>query len=372
MNRLSSEASNRRGLVGAWGLIALGAVAAAVGVGTALPHLSKEGISLYAVLTLAVLVTGVALFALGVVVAFRRGGWWARLATGLGALVLLVLSLYVVGQAVAATNVPSTELRDETPGDRGLDHREVEVPTEDGVTLSGWYAPSRNGAAVLLRHGAGSTRSNVLDHAEVLAGHGYGVLLVDARGHGRSGGRAMDFGWYGDDDVRAGVSFLVEQDDVDAGAVGVLGLSMGGEEAVGALAADDRIRAVVAEGVGQRVAEDKEWLVDEYGWRGRVQVWIDHAMYGLTDLLTDAGPPTPMRRAIGGSTAAVLLIAGGDEPSETEVAEHLASASPGRVEVWTVPGAGHTGALDTAPQEWERRVVELFDAALLDGDAVRS
>ena len=41
-------------------------------------------------------------------------------------------------------------------------------------------------------------------------------------------------------------------------------------------------------------------------------------------------------------------------------------------EVWTVPGAGHTGALDTAPQEWERRVVELFDAALLDGDAARS
>jgi pimeloyl-ACP methyl ester carboxylesterase len=32
----------------------------------------------------------------------------------------------------------------------------------------------------------------------VLAEHGYGVLLFDARGHGLSEGTAMDFGWYGD------------------------------------------------------------------------------------------------------------------------------------------------------------------------------
>jgi uncharacterized protein len=43
----------------------------------------------------------------------------------------------------------------------------------------------------------------------VLARHGYGVLLFDARGHGRSEGRAMDFGWFGDLDVSAAVSFLV-------------------------------------------------------------------------------------------------------------------------------------------------------------------
>ena len=57
------------------------------------------------------------------------------------------------------------------------------------MTLAGWYAPSRNGAAVVLLHGAGSTRSNVLDEAVVLAEHGYGVLMLDARGHGESAGR---------------------------------------------------------------------------------------------------------------------------------------------------------------------------------------
>ena len=46
-------------------------------------------------------------------------------------------------------------------------------------------------------------RSAVLDQAAVLARHGYGVLLYDARGMGRSGGRAMNFGWYGDRDLAA-------------------------------------------------------------------------------------------------------------------------------------------------------------------------
>ena len=37
---------------------------------------------------------------------------------------------------------------------------------------------------------------------------GFGVLAFDAGGHGRSEGRAMDFGWYGDEDVRAAVALV--------------------------------------------------------------------------------------------------------------------------------------------------------------------
>src|SRR5690606_17900629 len=101
-----------------------------------------------------------------------------------------------------------------------------------------WYVEPANGAVVVLAHGAGSTRSNVLDHAVVLVDHGYGILAVDARGHGDSAGRAMDFGWWGDEDLGAAVDWLAERPEVDHTAV--LGLSMGGEEAIGALAADDR------------------------------------------------------------------------------------------------------------------------------------
>lgn len=51
---------------------------------------------------------------------------------------------------------------------------------------------------------------------------------------------------------------------------------------------------------------------------------------------------------------------------EGHAARHVRSASPGTVDVWVVPGAGHTGGLDTAPDEWERRVTAFLSGALGD------
>ena len=163
--------------------------------------------------------------------------------------------------------------------------------TADDVRLAAWYVPSTNRAAVVLLHGAGSTRSNVLDHAETLARHGFGVLMIDARGHGESGGRAMDFGWLGDADIAAATAFLAARPDVDDERIGAVGLSMGGEEAIGAAATDRRLRAVVAEGATARVAADEAWLSDRYGVRGLVQEQLERAQDLVTDLLTSASAP---------------------------------------------------------------------------------
>ena len=197
----------------------------------------------------------------------RRGGGGCLSCPGL--FVAFAVAVWTLGQAVAATNVPPTSVGSATPADRGMSYRDVEFETADGVALSGWYVPSTNGAAVVLMHGAGSTRSGVLDQAAVLADHGFGVLLFDARGHGRSGGRAMDFGWYGDQDTSAAVSFLQAQPDVDDQRIAAMGMSMGGEQAIGAAAADPRIGAVVAEGATNRVAGDKAWLSEQVRMAGR-------------------------------------------------------------------------------------------------------
>ena len=67
--------------------------------------------------------------------------------------------------------------------------------------------------------------------------------------------------------------------------------------------------------------------------------------------------------AASGDTAFLLVTAGTLEP-EVLAADSMRSAAPGRVQVWTVPGAGHTRGLATAPEEWERRVVGFLDAHL--------
>ncbi|MGZ4582501.1 MAG: alpha/beta hydrolase, partial [Nocardioidaceae bacterium] len=193
-----------RGLVA----LTLGAIGWAVGLGVGATHLVKVGRSPVTVAGLACLVAGVVLLVAGVVNVTRAARGWRRPLAGLTAVLVIFLVVQPLAPALYATNVPPTSLGVLTPADRGLAYRDVALRTPDGVTLSGWYVPSRNGAAVVLLHGAGSTRSAMLRYAVVLARHGYGVLLYDARGHGRSGGRAMDLGWYGDQDLAGAVSFL--------------------------------------------------------------------------------------------------------------------------------------------------------------------
>ena len=119
--------------------------------------------------------------------------------------------LLPVGVALVATNRARPEGSGRTPADVGLAFRDVRIPAPGGVDLAAWWVPPSNGAAVVMLPGSGSTRDDLLDHAAVLAGAGYGALLVDPRGHGDSGGRLMDFGWGAERDAHAAASWVLER-----------------------------------------------------------------------------------------------------------------------------------------------------------------
>ena len=354
----------RRSVPGpAWASIGFGAVATAAGAGL-LPHVAKTGLRPTSVLAMALLAAGLASIVTGAARSMRGRRWPMRSVVVVATAVFTAVVLVIVGPAVGSTNVPPTEIG-ETPADLGLDAEAVTIRTEDGVDLAGWYLRSTNGAAVVARHGSGSSRSNVLAEAEVLARHGYGVLLVDARGHGESDGDAMDFGWNGDADTTAATRWLEARPEVDRDRIGVFGSSMGGEEAIGAAAVDPLIRAVVAEGATGRTAEDKAWYSEEYGARGWVQEQIERLQYGLADLLTAADRPPALRDAIrAAADSHFLLVTAGNLADEGHAAADMAAAGGDRVEVWTVEGADHTDGLAVSPEEWERRVVGFFDEHL--------
>jgi len=346
---------------------AAGFAGTSVGLGVGLPHLVKHSEWSVVVAGMISLIGGVLLLANTSVAVTRRVRWWWRPPLGLTVLVVTYVVLATLGPAIAATNVPHDALGPATPATMGLPYLDVDVPTTDGVILAGWYVPSTNGAAIVLLHGAGSTRTAVLDHASVLAGRGYGVLMIDARGHGKSGGRAMDLGWYGDEDVAAAVSFLRSRPDVDVERIAAVGLSMGGEQAIGALGTVDGLAAVVAEGATGRVAADHDWLSDEHGLRGWVQEVIDDCRDAVAGMLTDANEPPALRDAVAASQRPILLIVAGQVADEADAARRLQAAAPERVEVWTVAGAEHTGGLDADPVRWERRVTSFLERAVGTG-----
>ena len=302
-------------------LAILGGAVAVSGAVIALPRLLEGRVSIGAIGALVAAIGG--LIAVGFALAFfvRKVHGWRRV-LAVPVLIVVGYAFYLpLGIAVYATHPPRAALGASTPADVNLPYRDVEVTAADGVTLSGWYVPSGNEAAVVLLPGSGSTRTSVLDHAVVLARHGYGVLLFDPRGHGGSEGDAMEFGWYGEQDISAAVDFLQQQPDLDPHRIGAVGLSLGGEEAIGALAADSRIRGVVAEGATNRVLADKAWLADAHGLRGRIQLAVDSVTYGLTALLTDAPAPISLGDAV---------AAGHPAPCAAHCRRQCPRRSPGR------------------------------------------
>jgi len=173
----------------------------------------------------------------------------------------------------------------------------------------------------------------------------------------------MDFGWWGDRDIAASVTFLARQPGVQAGMIAVLGESMGGEQALAAMGADPRIRAVVAEGAtGQQMA-DHGWKPNDIN--GTLESGVEWVQYTAAGLLSGAPRPVSLRDSIrAAAPRPVLLIAGGGVASEPIAARWFQAASPASVDVWVVPQAGHTQGLATAPRAWESRVISFLRTAL--------
>ncbi len=346
---------SRRTARGAGALLA-GIVGVAFGP-VGVMSLVKAGISLTSVVGTAAAVAGLTLLVIGAVMLVRSlPRWWKLLALPV-TYVLLQFVLLPVTMAAYATHVPPTPL--ERPAPAGA--RTVTFDTEDGVTLSAWYTPTGNGASVLLLHGSGSTRASTAAHAAVLAQHGYGVLALDARGHGDSGGHAMDFGWYGDLDLAAALDWLSAQPDVDPARIAAVGLSMGGEQAITRAGSDARLVAVVAEGASARVAADTPPASGAEGGVERAVGWVQDAAAGL---MTRAARPEPLTEAVAGMGLRPLLLVAGEEPAETASARRLVAVSPQTVTLWELPDTPHIAAIERHPDAWGSRVVGFLDEAL--------
>jgi uncharacterized protein len=120
----------------------------------------------------------------------------------------------------------------ETPADAGLEYRDLDIATDDGERLHGWWVPTRGTAVghVLLFHGnAGNVGDRVL-HARLLVERGLDVLLFDYRGYGRSTGRPNEQGTYSD--ARAARAALLRGPNIDPARVLYVGESLGGAVAV--------------------------------------------------------------------------------------------------------------------------------------------
>lgn len=135
----------------------------------------------------------------------------------------------------------------------GLTAQDVELTSVDGSRLRGWFLPADVAGgppapAIAVQHGWGSQAADLLPAAAALVGAGLGVLVLDARGHGRSDpARFMSMPRFGED-LATGVRWLRQRPDVDPDRIGLVGHSVGAGAALLVAADDPRIAGVVTIG----------------------------------------------------------------------------------------------------------------------------
>jgi hypothetical protein len=308
----------------------------------------------------AAIAAGVTAIGLGAVTLWRTRRTTGRLAWRYPRRVLLAFAGFMTFAMVlfptAYGYVTTHTARAVVPENRlGVAHENVAFETADGLTLKGWYIPSRNGAAVIAFPG----RNGPQAQARMLARHGYGVLLFDRRGEGVSDGRPNAWGWGGDEDVRAAIRFL-EARGVER--IGGIGLSVGGEMMLEAAGEGARLDAVVSEGAGARTMGEG---LDLEGIRAgeRPFAALQLALRDATvAVFSDTAPPEHLESLVRRINAPTLLIAAPNTDNGEKLNRLYAKA--GSAELWEIPESKHVQGIKARPAEYERRVVGFFDQAL--------
>ena len=161
--------------------------------------------------------------------------------------VVLVFGVFPFGLAMLVTGAktrPMDRNLTETPATFGVQFKDVEFQTSDGVTISGWLVPSRDKrATIVYSHGLFRSRRELLERAMEFVRLGYGALLYDSRNHGLSGPARVGLGYNERLDVEGAVRFLREEGKTQDRIV-LFGISMGATAALLAAAETAEAAAV--------------------------------------------------------------------------------------------------------------------------------
>jgi alpha-beta hydrolase superfamily lysophospholipase len=283
-------------------------------------------------------------------------------------LVLFTLALSSAALATISMGAVDHELKSdpttvrapiETPNDKGLEGTQVvNVARAGEPPLTAFFRPPANGRLVILLHGAGADRSQLLPEARMLARHGFGFLSLDWPGQGESGGTSQ----WGEAERLAltrAIDWASQAPGVRPRQIGLLGFSMGSWIALEAAAADSRVYALALTGA---FADAGDLIAWQGGRRGVLSSGIALLTARWHGMRYWENRSEDLIRRIG--SRPVLLVAGTDDSEVPPWMTAQLYRSAGEPKsFWLAPGADHGQYAVVAPEEYERRLVELFSTA---------
>ena len=254
-----------------------------------------------------------------------------------------------------------------TPRDLEMDYRAISYTTEDGVDIAAWHIPGMDGAPVIvLLHGLGTAKVDMLGAASALRSRGFHCLLPDFRAHGESGGTCTSFGYLEMQDLRAALRAARELPGADSSRIGVYGFSMGAAVALMGAADEPDVLAVTAEAPYDTLAR----ATGHYGsilykLPPRIVTALMWPAYAVM-FQTRLGDVAPVQ-CVGAIQAKVMIVGSEDDPLVAPGTLSALRAAAPEAAIYAGPGTGHV--TDEIDPGYFERVVEFFEEALMEDAA---
>lgn len=297
---------------------------------------------------------------------------WIKIIIALVVLIVVVLigaGLYFYNYAV----VPSEKdfLADDTPGTnvekspeetwfKEEGNREYwTITSDDGLKLQAIYLPAKQKSdkTVIIAHGYMGNAETMGKFAKMYYDWGYNVLVPDARGHGKSEGDYIGFGWPERKDYLKWIDESIEKNGNDT-QITLYGISMGA--------------ATVMMTSGEKLPENVKAIVEDCGYSSV----NEELTYQLNDLF--GLPPFPLVpvtsvitkvragyffgeantvKQLEKNQLPMLFIHGeADNFVPFSMLDEVYEATNGPKEKYIVPGAEHAKAYSVNPEKYKETV----------------
>jgi pimeloyl-ACP methyl ester carboxylesterase len=231
---------------------------------------------------------------------------------------------------------------------------------KDSGSREGWFFPGFRGASsVILCHGYGSSKGELLTLVSALQDHQYNVFVFDFAAHGANDG-ITTFGYREADELRGAIDALAARSDVDPTSFGVWGYNLGAYAALREALSDKRVRALVLDSVYDDPQQMVKVGVERQGLGG-FPLMARSAEWSFGWLNHDHRGDAPLSRNM--STLAgvpKLFIAAVDDPELADITRQISAKAIEPKELATIGHGNFANMSDEDKRAYENRVVSFF------------
>jgi pimeloyl-ACP methyl ester carboxylesterase len=230
----------------------------------------------------------------------------------------------------------------------GLGHRE------------GWFFPGLRGApTIVLCHGYGSSRGELLTLESALQDHQYNVFIFDFAAHGANAG-VTTFGYRETEEVRSALNALATRSDVDPTRFGLWGYNLGAYAALREAENDQRVRALVLDSVYDQPKQMVKVGVEKNGLGGfPLMVRAAEMSFEYLNYQHRNDPPLSLRLNVMVNVP-TLYVQALDDPELAEATRNMFLKAPEPREQAIIAHGNFASMGDDEKRAYENRVVSFY------------